>query len=134
MAKTKHERIASIEEQIAQLENQRKQLIQKQKEDDRKARTRRLIERGAILESLIENADSYTNEQIKTLLERTIKTDFANKIIASLKQPNNQPTQQKTNPTGQPVTTHTTKTGSNPAGNRNQTPTASLSKGTRETG
>ena len=70
MMKTKTEKIESITEQIKHLEAQKKQLIQKQKEDDRKARTKRLIQRGAILESLIDGADSLTDEQIKTLLEK----------------------------------------------------------------
>jgi len=49
MAKTKVERIAGIEAEIKQLENRRKRLLQQQKEQERKVRTRRLIERGAIL-------------------------------------------------------------------------------------
>jgi len=85
MAKTKTERILSIEDQIEQLKNQRKNLIQKQKEDDRKARTKRLIERGAITESLIPEADMFTNEQIQTFLAKTIQTEYAKKILNSLK-------------------------------------------------
>ena len=48
---------------------------------DRKARTKRLIERGAILESLISGADVFTNEQIKAFLEKTITRDAARKIL-----------------------------------------------------
>ena len=40
----------------------------------RKGRTHRLITRGAILESLIENADELTDEEIKILLEEATKT------------------------------------------------------------
>lgn len=68
MAKTKLEKIAGIEEQILQLENQKKLLLQKHKEEARKARTKRLIERGAILESLISGADEMSNEQVKNIL------------------------------------------------------------------
>lgn len=39
------------------------------KEQKRKSRNRRLIERGAILECLIPNAESYTNEQIKHIIK-----------------------------------------------------------------
>ena len=53
MAKTKMERIAGIEAEIKQLQNLRKRLLQQQKEQERKVRARRLIERGAILESLL---------------------------------------------------------------------------------
>ena len=38
------------------------------KEQKRRSRNHRLIERGAILESLIQNAESYTNEQIKHII------------------------------------------------------------------
>lgn len=84
MAKTTEERIESVQEQIRQLENQKKRLMQEQKEQGRKARTKRLIERGAILESLIPEADAFTNEQIKAFLEKTIRTESARKAWANL--------------------------------------------------
>ena len=73
MAKTTEEKIQTVQEQIQQLENQRKRLVQEQKEQERKARTKRLIERGAIVESLIDGAVMMTNEQIKAFLERAIQ-------------------------------------------------------------
>ena len=84
MAKTTEERIESVQEQIRQLENQRKRLMQEQKEQARRARTKRLIERGAILESLIPEADIFTNEQIKAFLEKTTRTESARKALANL--------------------------------------------------
>ncbi|MGN0617401.1 MAG: DUF3847 domain-containing protein [Ruminiclostridium sp.] len=39
------------------------------KEQKRRSRNHRLIERGAILESLIPDAESYTNEQIKHIVK-----------------------------------------------------------------
>ena len=87
MPRTKIERIASIEEQIAQLENQRKQLVQKHKEDERKARTRRLIQRGAILEGFIPEPETYTEEQIQTLLRETLNTDYARKALRRIRPP-----------------------------------------------
>lgn len=39
------------------------------KEQKRRSRNHRLIERGAILESLIPDAESYTNEQIKHIIK-----------------------------------------------------------------
>lgn len=71
------EQIAKINEQKQQLENRKKELLSKQKEEKRKKRTKRLIERGAILESLIDNADTLTNEQIQSFLVETITTEFA---------------------------------------------------------
>ena len=79
--KTTGERIDTLQEKIQQLENQKKLLLQKQKEVERKARTKRLIERGAILESLISGADKFTNDQIKILLEKTVQSEIARKIL-----------------------------------------------------
>ena len=50
------EQIAKAEKQIRQLNNKKKRLISEQKQAERKKRTKRLIERGAILESVIGNA------------------------------------------------------------------------------
>lgn len=86
--KTNAQKIDSIKLQIQQLENQKKQLLQKQKEADRKARTKRLIERGAILESLISNPADFTNDQIKAFLEKTITNDYARKILDGLTRKN----------------------------------------------
>jgi len=85
MAKTKQERIESIQTEIKQLENQKKKLLKEQKEKARKDRTRCLIERGAILESLINEADKLTGEQIKTFLEKTIQTKFARDILTNIR-------------------------------------------------
>lgn len=62
------EQIAKAEEQIRQLNNKKKRLISEQKQAERKKRTKRLIERGAILESVIGNAEDFSNEQIQALL------------------------------------------------------------------
>ena len=58
--------------------------MQRQKEQERKDRTKRLIERGAILESLVPGAAEYTNEQIKAFLEKTVGSDSAHKILVGL--------------------------------------------------
>jgi hypothetical protein len=84
MLKTATEKIAEAQEKIAQYENQVKKIRHQQKEADRKARTKRLIERGAILESLIPGADALTNSQIKAFLEKTIANDFARRALANL--------------------------------------------------
>ena len=84
MPRTTIEKIESIQTQIEQLENERKRLVQRQKEQERKDRTKRLIERGAILESLVPGAAEYTNEQIKAFLEKTVGSDSARKILAGI--------------------------------------------------
>ena len=50
------EQIEKKEESIKQLQNQKRQLKKKLHEQERKARTHRIITRRPILESLIENA------------------------------------------------------------------------------
>ena len=84
MSKTRIERIESLESKIQQLENERKRLLSLHREADRKARTKRLIERGAILESLISDPATFTNEQIKAFLEKTITNANALKILEKL--------------------------------------------------
>ena len=72
MAKTIDDKITETKERIAQYENQVKRLLQKRKEAERKARTHRLIERGAILESMIDGAEAMSNEEIKALLQTAL--------------------------------------------------------------
>ncbi len=80
-----NEQIAKITEQQKQLENRKKELLSRQREEERKKRTKRLIERGAILESLIDNAETFTNEQIQTFLAETITTEFAREKLRRIK-------------------------------------------------
>ena len=85
MAKTLYERRAETEEKIRQLENQQTQLIQKEKVAERKARTRRLIERGAILESMLDDAVNFTNEEVKAILAVALKSGVAYDAIISVR-------------------------------------------------
>ena len=84
MPRTTVEKIEGIQAQIQQLENERKRLMQRQKEQERKDRTKRLIERGAILESLVPGAAAFSNEQIKAFLEKTVGNDSARMILADM--------------------------------------------------
>ena len=67
-------KIDDTEERLRQLKNQEKKILKQDIEKKRKERTHRLITRGAILESLIENAEELTDEEIKILLEEATKT------------------------------------------------------------
>lgn len=69
------EQIAKAEEQIKQLNNKKKRLISEQKQAERKKRTKRLIERGAILESVIGNAYDFSNEQLQALLIEILSSE-----------------------------------------------------------
>jgi len=84
MSKTITEKIEETKLQIAQYQNREKQLMQQEKQEERKLRTRRLIERGAIIESIFSETASLTNEQFKTFLERTINKDSAREVLENL--------------------------------------------------
>ena len=84
MAKTKIEKIASIEEEIKQLENKKKRLIQEQKEQERKDRTNRLCKRMGFIEKLLPGTIPLTEEQFKTFVEQTIATDHSRRILDGL--------------------------------------------------
>ena len=81
MAKTRVEKIANYEEQIKQLEAQRKQLIQKEKEQERKDRTKRLCKRMGLFESLLPDTIPLSEEQFKTFLEKTVTTPHSRRIL-----------------------------------------------------
>ena len=68
------DKIDDTEERLRQLENQEKKILKQDIVKRRKERTHRLIIRGAILESFIENAEELTDEEIKILLEEATKT------------------------------------------------------------
>lgn len=81
MASEKIETInAEIEKaktEIQQFKNHAKRLTGAHSQLERKARTRRLIQRGVILESLIPEAETLTNEQIQSVLLAAFHTTAA---------------------------------------------------------
>ena len=85
MAKTRAEKIESIKIEIAQLENQRKQLIQKEKEQERKDRTRRLCQRMGLFESMLPDSISLPDDLFKSFLEKTILTENSRRILDGLR-------------------------------------------------
>ena len=68
------DKIDDREERLRQLKNQEKKILKQDIVKRRKERTHRLITKGAILESLIENAEELTDDEIKILLEEATKT------------------------------------------------------------
>lgn len=84
MAKTKTEKITSIEEEIRQLENKRRQLLQEQKTQERKDRTKRLCRRMGLFESLVPDTIPLTEEQFKTFLEKTVAAEQSRRILDEL--------------------------------------------------
>ena len=80
------EQIAKTQAQINQLNNKKKWLISEQKQAEHKKRTKRLIERGAILESVINNAKNFSNEQLQTLLIEIFSSEFAKGKIKNFRE------------------------------------------------
>jgi len=79
-----NERIESAKEEIKQKENRLKELLQKQKARERIDRNHRLCERCAYLESILPDTIPLTYEQFQTYLNKTLLTDFANRILWGL--------------------------------------------------
>ena len=78
------EQVKNLEEEIQQKENRLTELKQQYKVQAGKEQTHRRIERAKILENLIEESDTLTNEQMRLFLEKTIQTNFARKILTEL--------------------------------------------------
>lgn len=57
-----------VQKKIRQLENRQKILLNKQTDAERRARTRRLIEHGAILESVFPALADLPGEEVKSFL------------------------------------------------------------------
>lgn len=77
--------IKSTKQQIEQLTHRQESLVSKLKVEERKKRTRRLIERGAILESVIENSTDFSNEQIQALLIEIFSSEFARAKVEEMR-------------------------------------------------
>ena len=84
MSKTTAEKIADKDEQIRQILNEKKQLIQKQKQQDRKDRTKRLCSRHGLLESMLPELITITDEQYKTFLEKAVCNNYGRDILAKV--------------------------------------------------
>mgnify|MGYP005896600109 CR=1 FL=1 len=57
-----------VQNEIRQLENRQKILLNRQSDAERRARTRRLIEHGAILVSVFPAISAMTGEEVKAFL------------------------------------------------------------------
>lgn len=77
--------IQATHTKIEQLTHRQNRLVSKLKVEERKKRTRRLIERGAILESVIGNATDFSNEQIQALLIEVFSSKFARSAVEKLR-------------------------------------------------
>lgn len=96
--RTLDERIAEMKLKKEQAENQLKKLLQAQKTAERKARDHRLIVRGAMMESMIDDAAALTNEQIKSVLVAALNSEAAIDAIIAAQAATEQEPPQDTEP------------------------------------
>ena len=85
---TIEQQIANAQEDIRQRENKVKRLLQQQKEQERKARTRRLCSRGGYVESRLPEIIPLTDEQFKAFFEKTLFGEYARKILDGITKQN----------------------------------------------
>jgi hypothetical protein len=67
--------IAKAEREITQAENKIKRLMRQHSKQEYKARTRRLIQRGAIAEAVIPDAENITNDEFTDALAQAFKSE-----------------------------------------------------------
>ena len=90
-AEQKKDEREKVLKEIRQLENHRKILENRQRNEERKARTRRLIERGAILESVFPLAPVLSGEEVKMFLVTLSRLPGAEKLAAELPKSGDKP-------------------------------------------
>ena len=83
-AKPKKGEREEVLKEIRQLENRQKILENKQRNEERKARTRRLIERGAILEGVFPMSVDLPGVEVKAFLLALSRLPGAAKLAAEL--------------------------------------------------
>ena len=86
-AKQKKDEREEVLKEIRQLENRQKILENKQRNEERKARTRRLIERGAILEGIFPLAPGLPGVEVKAFLIALSHLPGAAELAAKLRNP-----------------------------------------------
>ena len=83
-AKPKKDEREEVLKEIRQLENRQKILENKLRNEERKARTRRLIERGAILEGIFPLASNLSGAEVKAFLIALSHLPGAAELTANL--------------------------------------------------
>lgn len=72
------------QKELRQLENRQKILLNRQRDAERRARTRRLIERGAIVEGVFPLAPDLSGEEVKIFLVALSHLPGAAELAAKL--------------------------------------------------
>ena len=74
-----------IQIQINQLKNLKKEVVAKEKAQARKERTRRLIQRGAILEQYLNGAENLTNEEVSEIVKYAFNTHYVKEFVEQMR-------------------------------------------------
>lgn len=80
-----------VQKELRQLENRQKVLLNKQRDAERRARTRRLIERGAIVEGVFSLAPALSGEEVKAFLIALSQLSGAMELSAKLSKSGDEP-------------------------------------------
>ena len=70
------EKMAKLQADLENLQNRKRQLQKQQSNEERKARTKRLCSRAGLLESMLPETITLTDEQFKSFLEKTVANNF----------------------------------------------------------
>lgn len=73
-----------IQAEIDQLKNLKKEVVAKEKAQARKERTRRLIQRGAILEQYLMEPERLANEDVSEILKYAFNTTYVKEYMRGL--------------------------------------------------
>jgi hypothetical protein len=84
MAKTRLEKIADYEDQIIQIKKRQKQERQKLSKEERNARTRRLCSRHGLLEKMLPEIITLTDDQYEVFLEKAVLSVTSRRILDGL--------------------------------------------------
>ena len=82
--KTTAVKIAEQRAKMEQMGNEIKRLLRLQKDEERRARTHRLCERGGIVEKLLPDLARLDKEQFDIFVQKTLLTGFAEKVLRGL--------------------------------------------------
>ncbi len=73
-----------IQAEINQLKNLKKEVVAKEKAQARKERTRRLIQRGAVLEQYLMEPEKLANEDVSEILKYAFNTTYVKEYMRGL--------------------------------------------------
>ena len=80
-----------VQKELRQLENRQKTLLNKQRDAERRARTHRLIERGAIVEGVFSLSPDLSGEEVKGFLIALSHLPGAAELVAKLPKSEEEP-------------------------------------------